>query len=399
MSGCAGCNGPGMGGQQMGLTPEFVTFLADRVQASSRGANGQTVQVNTSSIPLRDAAGRHAHVADLLVKADAQLTKTGATMTQNADGYALLGLIDNIFVEDVSGWQYQASIDGRDWRDDVLARQRYLVVSDPDDQTDATATVTEDVSFYTQFAEFDDGIPTTDGLIPLAALRARGDGSIRFNVATDLPGGITGVVWDGFQNNLEIYLGIVYLDHYHVDAPWNLECYTITEPMGQLRHCDRLTAYAWLLHKPEDTGGDDVDDYAGITVQAGGVVTKSGQTLVESYQADLMCAQRDPDNSNALLFANCAAGGTRRSLFLSYPQKNRKAMCHGTIDYQFSTRSTHTSSRFLHRTIAPLSAARDMALKKAVGLSVSRDVVRVNNPGTAPSQRLKAFLPRAVVKG
>lgn len=411
----AGFNGPegGLGQALNGMAYERMYFLADRIEVSSRFGSGVTAQVDTSKIPLRDMSGRFAHVTDLVLATQVQFV---STVTTSVSVTQQLGLIDQVYIEDVTGHQYIAGLDMRDARDDILVRQAgvlptfLLTNAAYASATTDTTTATQTVYYQVQFSDFDvDGNPLIDGAIPLAAMRAHGNQAIRFRNAGAFKTTITSVT-PSFVNTVRAFLGIVYLDHLTWDSPWFLDNYTITENDGSLRYPEAITEYALLYPRPEDTGGAVVTDYAGITVQQAGQIPKSAFTLAESWWHDV--AQSQWDRSSTAAEAGAPASATpcvanvigslssERGLYLVHPQKNRKGSTYGTVSYSFTTRSTHTNNRFLQRCVFPVNARRNLAMEAAAKL-LNKGVEAQPRALTAtagPSPRVQAYIPQVAVK-
>ena len=84
-------------------------------------------------------------------------------------------------------------------------------------------------------------------------------------------------------------------------------------------------------------------------------------------------------------------------LVVSPPAYDRKSCVQGSITYQFTTRSGHTSTRFLQKTYAQVTKARQDAAWEAAGMQGAYQVRLRAKGQSVPSPRLRPFLPRALV--
>lgn len=380
--GCGATDGLGAvtAGCGMGCPPRPPRgrwWLADRVDATRYTANN-VVTAELGAVPAKDSAGRIAHVVGIYLDATFRFTLADAS-TSAVPGYDMLAIWRTMFLRDASGWLYFAgSIDGRDIWDDRFVRNIGQAVST---YTSAGARVTQlpadiaanagagavdrDISMYIQLSRFDRDLgPTVEGSIPLAAIQAVTDG-FQFTVGTPLGGTYTDVAFTGFQK-LNIWLDLVYVDALVVDQPWQLECYTIESTSGSVRHADRTHEFLVHRQKPEDTGGQDLDNFGSSTLMV------NGDTIYSSLSMTELTAGRGTMISNDQIGAvptdNYSAPSSDPSIAFLLPYSHRRGdEAAGQVSFDYASRATATFERFLHRTRACIDLARATAIVNAAG--------------------------------
>lgn len=376
-----------------GFTPGLVPILLDPV-SSTRAANGVPVQVRFDAIPARDRMGRYAHLAGIRFVGDGQWDTVAAQMTAAYTGYNQLGMLTNIQLRDGSDWKYIDGLDGRDLRDDQLFRTGSFVVADPTDLADDDQTdLTNEIDLMYVWARMDGARVARDGLIPLSEMR-KPNAALEFTVGSAIPGAPAGVTWDGFTGGIDVYALVVYRDRPVSDAKWHLSTYSSDELAGRAPHAARLTEYLAVRHTPQDTGAQDNSDYGALTVQVGGTTVKSALSATECAKANDFVARLNPEHQG---FADLDLGATPEVTFLLEPAADKGMMAHGSVSYRF-TRSTHTTTRYLHRTWRAAKRSERMSVAQGAGIapSAARKIARTKS-GKAPSARLEGFLPHDIL--
>lgn len=364
-------------------SPVRRQWLVDRLDASTLGTPGKVINVPLDGVPLHNEHGWHAHVAAVKVVVVPQFDVVAASLPAAIPGYTLLSLISNIFLEDCTNWQFIAGLDGRSVRDDVVMRNYRLLTPDPADIPDSNATNLQiQTELYMPFTRHDDYGPTRRGLVPVAAFVGKGRQAFRFTCASELAGGNpVGLTYDGFQGDIQIWLDLIFLPTLSYTR-WQLEHYTIQEQSGKLRHCDRWHEYAALRYFPEDTGGVDLDDFAGVTVQANGsiLVNTINSSDDEIIRQNEMWLDADPD-SDVSLFLNAGNTEATFAIFTGQHRRAIPASPYGPITFNYSQRADHDEGRYLHRTVsaAPRKALAKIAKVACMKRPAAREVV---GPGT-----------------
>lgn len=365
-------------------------LLADRVSADRCGL-GMEVMVRLDAVPERDPYGRIAHVRGIRFVAEAELEVDGAT-NDAVSAYQLRSIWSQMFLEDAAGWQFWSALDGRTILDDQYFRHYRMVqwpalYSTADGQAGAfplqtdlglgedigAGTYRRTIELYAPLArESRNGNPM-HGLIPLASLRAAKQGALRFTVRPDLPGAPDGVsltklvrVVDGIAgttaDGLEVWLDVVYLDAVVIDAPWQLQNYTLDTLQGELRHRGRTTEYAWIRYFPEDapqgatqTGQLAVNEHSGITLQIARSIELGGVSLHEAASRMLFTIANSPDS--ALVRQNGAqelpiftADGSGYTALMLVGAQPRNVAPAGPVEFNYSSRPS-VWTRYVHRTV------------------------------------------------
>lgn len=379
-------------------TPVRDWFLVDRIDAKLL-TPGSSYNVNLRGGPAPvDRHGRKAMVTGIRLVGNHKITLDATN--DPVSGYNLLALWSNIYLEDVSGWQYLAALNGRDlWDDRYLRTTRtssdILVDANGVGADDLPEAIDEDagagdivraVNLYWPLTRPGERGPGAIlAAIPLAALIARGDTAFRFSVPTALPGAPAGVTLGGFLGLTEVWLEYAYLESPVVDRPFQIETYETVYQDGSLRHDDRTHEYAVIRHYDEDDGGMYVADYGGLTVQV------NGQTVASAYTLDQFARRTLFKLANAGLTGmgaeDCApawmasGGGGYRLLSLVGPAPHsRDGMAAGRVSYNFATRARE-KTRFLHRTIACQTVERATAIADATGCSPRAECMGLSPAG------------------
>lgn len=359
--------------------------LADQIQSTRLGA-GSEVTVNLRGVPLTDQQGRHAHVVGIRFVGTYRFTVTAGTNSLYA-GYQQLAAWSAIFLEDVSGWQYLAAMDGRDLADDRYLRsfRQSLLDAPPDDIAANVGAGNQDVDvslYWPITRQLATGVEAMQDAIPLVALVAKGDSAFRFKATGQLVGTPTNITAGGFQGTTEIWLEIVYLPDLYIDRPFQLETYLDTNLSGNANRDDRTTEYLCVRHYPEDNGGQYIDDYGASTFQVNGQTIASALTLTQWETRSFAMIADDPDFDDPdPELAN--AGSHRFGLIVGPTPRTREGMASGVISYQWASR-TRTSTRFLQRTIACQRAKRAVEIANAAGCSPTQNVLGVTPTGLVP---------------
>lgn len=416
---CLSCAPSGLGavmGDLRGRMPARNLILADRIDVATRAAPGQVVQGRLNSIPLVDNRNRIAHVTGIHLRGTVQVDAVGASMPGPYPARKLAGLFENIFIEEVGGHQYLASVTGQDVIDDCFARG-YRVPMPPEmgilggvipaaDATDLQIPI----QLYFPFTRRDWHGPLLEGCVPLAALTCRGEQAFRFRIGTALPPDASGLTYDGFVGTIQMWVEVVYLPALYISRPWQYESYTLTDLAGSLRHCERCHEYVWIRkHWQDDAGSLDVAGYEGLTLQVDGQTIFSGLDQNELNQRTRYFARTDPDSEanswarwdevatvpgignlplDEVYLLGADAIGQQKQAIILLPQTRRfeGAGC-GLVTYQISSRGSDTNTRFLHRTVQRQTRQRAAAFRGSLGLPPSPAVAvdQNGNVSTMPS--------------
>ncbi len=387
------------------LPPTRRWKMVDRIGAA-RVALGTEVMVNLGGVPAQDSAGRFAHVRGIYFSANLRATTAGANVAYSA--YSLRAMFSAMFLQDVSGHKFWSALDGRTILDDQFFRhnkqtnwpalktgvQAGLPVSpgqagSPTVSVDAgipvnvgVATENYPISLYAPLATNNTGaiwVNPLQGLIPISALQREGADALKFTVAAALPGTSTGITLVGLYNlagvaGLDVWLDLVYLPALVVDAPWQLETYTLTETSGVLKHPDRITEYAVIRHFPNDVNGSNsvgqaqAQDVDGITLTAAGFTEVGGITQADARLRGMLFYSSDPDSAVSRMNAAqdlpmLTAAGAALAIVL-YPYRSRETAASGPISFEYATREGNWT-RYLHRTVKCQNEQRARAIAKA----------------------------------
>lgn len=382
--------------------PTSNWVLVDRMD-SSRAFPGSTVQVRLGNVPAVDSMGRNAHIRGFMIEGFGRFTTVDDNVAITA--YQLRSLYQAMYLQDVTGWNYWNAIDGRNILDDHYFRwwqnlnfpyiqfgtqgpQRPTVTADvtgtatgiPADTTPGTANY--DISLYCPLSRPRgvEGSPL-EGMIPLASLQRAGLDAFRFRLGTAPLGTVTGNTLvefrqrDGTSVGLTVWADVVYLDGFVIDAPYQLDSYTLTELSGVLRNPERTTEYAWIRHYPEDapggtTGQGAVRDLSGISLTIGGFLQFGGFTFTDFLTRQLKEAMSVADGAlsrnNAaqelpmLNSSGLALAGMLQGI------RSRESAAKGPLNFTYQSRSTGAYTRYLHRTVSCHTEDRGAQLADAL---------------------------------
>ncbi len=335
--------------------------------ASAVAANGMTVQPDIRGTPA-SVNGRQAIVVGIFLDAFATIV-IDATINTLLQYYQASSAFKNLFLQDVSGWQYLAgSLDGRTILVDRFARNGNYSQGEvkPVDNVVAAnhgtaETVTIPLGLYIPLSRLGYAGYGIEGAIPLTALQAKGLGAIMFDVGAPVGTMPTHLAWGAFTGTITVWLEVIYVGAALVPLRWQLESYTQADIGGVLRHGDRKHEYVFLRYLPEDTGGQSLADFTQFSLNVNGQAINPSLSLYDmevkhalAYGHDQLYADPNalfPAASNTRVPGDWSVFVYGLSL-LPYQTTNLEAAA-GVVQYQFQkTGATHTSFRFLHRTTA-----------------------------------------------
>lgn len=342
----------------------------------------------------RDAAGRHGLVEAVTLTFTKEYTLGAASAA--VLGRELLQTIGNLFLEDVSGWQYFAGVDFRNIRDDFWMRMKRLYGPDPDAlPANGNATVSRDFRITIPLTRFDYLGPNLRGAIPLSALVARGSNAFRFRSIIGLASAPAQVTDDGFTSDMDVYLHMVYpgdpcmSDDEHplfIPPAWQVEDYEEVKTSGSLRHCERCTEYAAIRHQEEDGDGLSLAAYSNMNVQQHGLPTSQGLTLAQMTERTLMdvgsmmnggFAEGFVNSNLDTSFALPALAGNLEVFMMADQQKAPKGEACGTISYKFDRTAAQPQTRYLQRTNHGHTQRRATMLREAACMPPNSKVVAI----------------------
>lgn len=383
---CGGDNGvgytiPGCDGGCDSVPPARKWVLAQQL-SSSMTAAGQPVQVDLSGVQPTDRKGRIAHIVGIRLQGTWRIV-AGATNAA-LSGYQLLTAFSNIFLQDKSGWEYCAGLDGRDWYDDRYAMSNVVGVEDVLPTAIAVnagaGNIDTNINLYWPLTQFRaKGHEALFGCIPLFAIQAQGPSAFRFTSPSNIVGAPAGLTPSGLVGTTEVWLELVYLDKPFLDRPFQLETYVEVKPQFNLNRCDRTMQYAYARNFPEESASAPqyMSGYGGTTVQAAGdeVFSALTQDQWEEFTIYHIFDYPLATDASPSLFS----GGNMRLLAFIPNQPTRPAMPAGEISVKFASR-TATQVRILQRSIACQQDKRNVALLGAktpvVGVDPSGNPVK-----------------------
>lgn len=389
--------------------PMSNLVVVDRI-ATARCALGAQIQVALNSIQARNTDGRIAHIRGIVIEAALRFT-AGAT-NDAVSAYMLRALFESIHLEDESGHVFANALDGRDLLDDVFARHG----SQWANVLRAGAEAVNPRNYVTPEVTFDNGIaadhgagatrvnvstywPLTNptsanplkGLLPLAAFQKNSNAfTFRVRQSLRLPSGAVpdGITLDSTQPfecldgtpGMRIMLDIVWLPGVY-EQRWALDNYTSADASGSLRYVDSGHDYAVVRYRPEDTGTGQSSGAAQLAAADFNVASLSvenepvipgltaGECIARTYREyatrPLSSIAQDNAKLDLPLFDTTGNSPVLLMLFLTGSRHGR-GMGHGRVTFNFVGRVA-TTTRFLHRTTAPYSAAHAAAILKACG--------------------------------
>lgn len=374
--------------------------LADRM-TDSRAFPNATVQVRFDGVKATDSKGRIAHVRGIYIAGAATVT----TVDDNTEitGYGVRSIINSIFLKDVTGHLYLNNVDGRTILDDQFFRFGSLInwpylhfgvqglagaFPQPDVVTQVglaadTAPGAHDLnlSLYIPLTRPNGkcGNPM-EGLIPLAALQRVGPDAMTFRLNSTFapaPTGVTvnGFTWDGTQAGLEVWLDLVYLDAFVIDAPWQLQEYTQDQRLFVLNAPTEITEYAWIRYFPEDAaagaGQALVQQLDQLTLSAAGMNSFAGFVRADLVRRQILFQMSQFDSAwtrdNAAQYLPMLEddGDPLALMLVGYP-KRRDAAPAGPVNVQINTMGTATFVRIVQRNVACHTQARGEKLANAL---------------------------------
>lgn len=401
-------------------------YRADLVEADRVG-RGNVVFARLDSLPITDALGRFAHVRGIYLACKARLTVAAEAAPVSA--YNLRSWCQALYLQDHTGHQYWATLDGRDILDDHFFRtwknaqfpglhfgvQGYPFPDITDDNGYAgqvggdPGTVDVEASIYAPLTTR--GRNPLEGLIPLASLQKAGADALKFRIGQTLLGGtttgttFTGVVDpDGNNLGMQIWLDIVYLPALLIDAPYQLRNYVRPEMSGTLNNPENIHEYVWVRYKPEDrfgvvtppqTNGQNLisDYYDGLSVSIASTDMLAGVPLLRAQRRmlnwwgssdegslvrnnaalDLPLINIDPQDETDQQLA---------ALMLVGYQGREPGAGAGPIVFEYQQR-TPTNTRYAHRSVGCWRTAEDAQLIADAAVCNPCGVLGVNGAGNA----------------
>lgn len=418
-----GCERACTGGQSVGLGQPVLSVQCGRNTARQKilvDTIPQTDLINNrrhtpdlSLAELRDPLGRHALVEAIELVWTKDYTEAAASDV--VFGRELLQSIANIFVEDVSGWQYVTGIDGRQVRDLPWLRSKRLRRPDPDAlPLNGNQTETIAMNLVIPFNRRNTiGGLAVRGAIPLSALIARGRSAFRFQTINGIASAPTGVTDDGFTSDMDVWLHLYYPgdaclapDQQPLMIPpmWQVEEYTETKTSGSLRHCERATDFGAIRYQEEDTGGLSLAAYSAMNVQQSGYQSAHSLTNAEMIQqtfmqvADVFFEDEqlvDADGEEAFSLP-VQVGANLQVYYLADMQKHGPEHAGGVISYKFTRTAAQTVTRFLHQTVQGQTQRRTTMLRRAACMPEAQPVFamsgcgcKIMDPRHSPTETLR----------
>jgi hypothetical protein len=388
--------------------------VVDRIPAATRAVNGQEVQVDMQTQDCVDAMGRHAHVIGFMLQGVYNIT-TGAA-NDACDEREVKALFRDIRLKDASGWEYMSGLDGRSIRDDQFLRTYMLDEEGETDEGIATnlgagqhgisVSCVMHLIRNTRPGEVQD----YQGAIPLRALQ-KIKGALSFRPGSTVldTGGaeLAATTFDGFTGTITATLALAWLPKEILPRQWNIDNYEFDELSGSLRHAERITEYAAVRHMGDDSGGETISDYDGISVQVNGIKIADNLSLAEHCRRDAWIIRGFHPVANGgggagglgasssgsfPLYASAALAiqpSVAKALLLVPQERYPEQMASGRIGFRFSSR-TRTRTRVLHRTIACQDAGRaakvfgsnGCARPQVLGLTSGGEVVKARGDRT-----------------
>lgn len=364
----------------MALAPTVQARLLKRFDPTEVSPGRTNVRVPLAPIP-KMAGGRYGYLVGFFVQAVPLFTTTAATMTNPVPGRLVLGLLRNIRMRAVGAEIFRGDIDGRQLRDDMIARMGHLITPDPTDIPDADAT-DDDVIGVMQFAYLFGSLRPgreLDGAIPLVALdeTLAALDSLRFDVGTAIPGSPAGVTFKGWSR-FDVYALVRWEDEPVLSWFPHLRHLEVIEKQATI-HSGQPTRqaraeYAIIRHLDEDTGGLSLTDYAGLQVECEGqVLLDEADNAVLTNISILQRFPRYPWSATGVAGAETAREpvdfwGQYIALVAARLEADSGDMAELPVSYRLITRSTHTSTRILIRERCAWSALEAEVIRARWGL-------------------------------
>jgi hypothetical protein len=428
----------------------YHSVIVDEI-APTLAAPGMSYQCNFNGVPMKDSAGRIAHVRGISIETSAVLALDAtAGAVAPATSHYLRRLLTNIKLQGRGNHLYTESIDARDIVDDSWGRNlriqnsrplapdlntgAVLVTADgligypvPDQTLEGfgspllgAATRTDTVDISTDLWFTTPGENPMHGLIPLFELVTAVNGSLRFTFGSgDIDGGIpangtrtpTGYTVPETLGSVaaRVWLHLVYVDALIVDPRWKIDSYTVDRLKGSLKYLDATTRHAMVRNHEEEALLTAVDGLATNALN----VEVDGFNEIEGLSADrmrsrLMMILAQDDMSEHMDFNRSVAlpaftptvaandfgplNRTRNVDFL-VPYRSRRSLSpSGPVNYTFSNFSGVSQfQRVLHRIVECQDMARVKAdAQKAYGAASGRCAcVPVDDTG-APTGNMSA---------
>lgn len=374
-------------------------ILADRM-TDARAYPNATVQARLDGVKATDSKGRKAHVRGIYIAGATEVTTVDDNV--GVSGYDARSIINAIFLKDISGHYYLNNLDGRTILDDQFFRFGSLVNYPylhfgvqgmlPFPQPDIVTQIGLDADTAPGVHDVQLGlyIPLTrpngkcgnpmEGLIPLAALQRVGPDAFTFRLGSSFQPSSTGITvngftWDGTNAGLEIWLDVVYLDSFVIDAPWQLQEYTQDQRMFILNAPTEITEYAWLRYFPEDAaagaGQALVQQLDNFTLSEAGMNSFAGFTRADLRRRMILWQMSQIDSAwtrdNAAQYLPMLEDdGDPLALMLVGQSKRRDASPAGPVNVQINTFGTATFLRIVQRNVACHTKARGEKLAQAL---------------------------------
>lgn len=403
-----GCERACSGGQSVGLGQPVLSVACGRNTARQKIlvdtipqaelVNNRRHTPDLSLAELRDPLGRHALVEAITLVFTKEYVEAAAS--DAVTGRELLQCIANVFVEDVSGWQYLTGIDGRQIRDLPWLRSKRLRRVDPDalplngNQTE-TITFTLTIPFNRRNTI---GGPSVRGAIPLSAIIARGRSAFRFQTVNNIATAPVGVTDNGFNSDMDVWLHLYYPgdpclapDQQPLMIPpmWMVEEFTETKTSGSLRHCERSTDFGAIRYQEEDLAGLSLAAYSAMNVQQDGYQSANGltnaqmlaQTFMEVSDVFIEDEQLVDANGNEVFALPVQAGANLQVYYFADMQKHGPEHAGGVISYKFTRGAGQSLTRFLQQTVQGQTQRRTTMLRRAACMPANQPVFAMSACG------------------
>lgn len=422
--------------------PNWVEI--DRID-SSRAKPGQEVFARLDGYQCRDSIGRFEHVRS--IRLNTVLEYTAGATNDAVSAYQLRGLIQSIYLEDNSGFNFLGgSLDGRDLLDDTWMRHwghqqtpslqigaqgfpRPSILADEGIPANVGAGVHQvNISIDFPLVTRRKGASKYEGLIPLGMLQLEGYQSFRFQLRdtflqqgtpTGTPNGLTinrylnPIAGNTFGTTtvegISVWLDLVAIPSL-VRSKWQIQVERYSDQQGRLAHPERTTRYAIVRFKPEDTA---LPPESGVTGQAlAGQLDQiaadmSGMQFMKSLPRKAALARfmamYGAESDGALVRNNAAqdlpvvaVDGTPLMICL-LPFRPMEACGAGGINYDFGS-DPLSFVRFLHRTDVCLDASDADVLERLFSCSPCRSICTVATNGM-PTVGMQSNAPLVVVPG
>lgn len=420
-------------------------ILADRVDPDRCKPN-QQVLVKLDGIDCVDSKGRHAHVRGIFwaAKGVFNIVANGQAPSAAVNAYNLRSLWGNIHIQETTGHEWISALQGPDLIDDVFMRHWSLQnavhlhagvqgLPGPNITQDAgipslqqNATVKANVGMYYPLVTY--GGSPFEGLIPLAMLQRNGYQSLRFKVETSLwaqspagggaPVAPAGVTFDHLERydgdaGMDIWLDVVYLPVFVIDAPWQLDSYPLPEQQAVLKWPDRTTEHLSIRFHTDDNNQNSQGLFGQqlcraqneITLNVGGWAVMDGLDKSDAtvrggmfYALEPQGAQaRDNAAQDLPMFENGNFLDPDSADFVCLlPIRQRETAAAGPVKYKFSTRDG-SYTRFLHRVVGCHTVARAAAMAKRLGCSPCAAILPVQGKNATPVDQPLSTSPVLVV--